>query len=424
MSTSGADTATASTTASTTASRVSLVIALLLGVAAAVYALRLAFTDPALLVTQAVHAGAALALLLVLAFVGLNLLFRETRTALLVGNGARVSTPIAIGVVDAAVVFDTQNKDLPNYVPIVRSFNRLGGAELSYAFWVFKAANLASNEGATAVTVDAGLTPSDVVLLVKGDPAKIGQTASASASATKYDVLVKAPLIKFDGSTDRLSVEFNTSEPSHVDGLLEGASASGSVAARAAYATKVSVYGLNDPKFNARWFHVAVVLKDSDPTNRLDRNIQARIFVNGESVFDRTVVGNVDLGGHGSSTLRQNNGFLYLLPTLAWTGAANAALKTSGPATRVDKLPTGKLFVDTSGVVVNDPLSPKAATGNPLGVRLANVWHYNYALEDAEVQKLYAQGFTKKAAAVAAAAATANPYPMSEPTAWERVLTA
>ena len=419
------------------ASRVALFIAAAIGVAVVAYSVRLAFADPALLATQAVHAAAALAVLAVLAFAGLNLLFKETRSALLVGNGARVATPVAIGVVDAVVagapVFDTQNKDLPNYVPIARSFNRLGGAELTYAFWVFKSANLGADEGASTV-VDAGLSQRDLVLLVKGDPTKVGTTATA-AGTTKHDVLVKAPLVKFDGSTDRLSVEFNTSEPAHVDGLLEGASvSSANLPRREAFATKVSVYGLNDPKFNARWFHVAVVLKDTDPSSRYDRNIQARVFVNGESVFDRTVVGRADLDGRGGATLRQNSGFLYLLPTVTWTvpaatvaGVATpaATLKTSCAGTRVSALPTGDLLTDASGNVINAPDAAGAtASGHALGVRLADVWHYNYALEDAEVQRLYAKGFTKKMAAISAtaASATVNPYPMSEPTAWQRVL--
>ena len=335
------------------ASRVALVIALVIGVATIAYAASLAFSNPALLGTQAVHAVGAIALLLVLAYIGLNLLFRESRSALLVGNGARVATPVAIGVIDVqstgAPVFDTQNASLPNYVPIVRSFNRQGGAELSYAFWVFKAANLASTEDVTALTnVDAGLSIQDLVLLVKGDPNKVGPTTSASG-VTKHDVLAKAPLVKFDGSTDRLSVEFNTSATTHVDGLLEGQGAGMTSTARAAYASKVSIYGLNDPKFNSRWFHVAVVLQDSDPALPFDRNILARIFVNGEPVFDRNVVGSVDLGGHGGATLRQNNGFLHILPTLSWTtgiGTSAVQNKTSCPATRVSATPTGNLLQD------------------------------------------------------------------------------
>ena len=396
-----------------------LLIALALLVALAYLVYRL-LDRPDLLFTYAVHAVVALVLLAVLSVAGFALFLHESRVTVLAGNGAHVATPIVRGVIDAATppVYDTQNSTLPNYMPVKRSFNRLGGAELSYAFWLFKQNNIATDEVSTTSTLDDGLSPRDVVLLVKGDLTAASTRGLADVATS--DVVIKAPLIKFDTSTDRLSVEFNTSDPHHIHGVTEGTVAplprGSKLPTTAAFASKVSIYGLNDPKFNARWFHVAVVLKDNDPTARLDRSIQTRIFVNGEPVFDKNVAG--DLGADGAgATLRQNNGFLYLLPTVAFTQVGDdgksTAATTAGANASVDGSPTGRLQVSLG----------TAAGPNPLNVRMADVWHYNYALEDGDVQKLYARGVTKQMAVVPKTVSTADDraYLMSDPNAWRRV---
>lgn len=406
------------------ASTWALGVAVLVAVGVAYVAAKLvAEGQTGLLWTYAVHAVAALVLLALMAFVGLYLLFSETRSALLVGNGTKIATPVAVGVVEAYAKFDTQNQLMPNYVPIARSFNRLGGAELSYAFWVRKRNNVETLETSETAPADPGLDVQDIVLLLKGN--KVTAKTTSQGAGTKFDVIVKAPLIKFDRSTDRLTVEFNTSDPTRVNGVLEGASVGGaaSLPARAAHATQVSVYGLNDPKFNARWFHVAVVLKDNDPDARVDRNIQARIFVNGEAVFDRNVVGTIAAapgGGGGGATLRQNDGFLHLLPKVTWTDGNGHSKATLDSANAwVTTSPTGPLKVDASGALVTSSDASKL-----VDVKLADVWHYNYALEDGDVKRLFARGVTHAAAAIGAAVPATSAddgYRMSEPSAWKRV---
>jgi len=373
---------------------------------------------PDLLLTYAVHAAAALVVLTVLSVAGFALFKYEASAAVQQGHGARVATPVIRGVVDPGTppVFDTQNKTVPNYLAVQRSFNRLGGAELSYAFWVYKANNIATVEDATTSTLDDGLAASDVVLLLKGDPATA--TTRGLTGAPSTDVVVKAPLIKFDRSTDRLTVEFNTSDPDHARGVVEGTvaptPASAALPTTEAFASKVSIFGLNDPKFNARWFHVAVALKDNDPTSRTDRTIQVRFFVNGELVFDKNAVGS--LAGEGA-TLRQNNGFLYLLPTVSFlqknADGTTTPTTTVGVNASVDNAPTGNLL----------PSTGTAAGANLVGVRLADVWHFNYAIEDAEVQRLYAKGVTQQTAVVPKTDSVADDkaYLMSDADAWRRV---
>ena len=366
---------------------------------------------PDMLIIYLVHSLAALVVLAVLAFLGYYMFSKDARSSLLAGNGARVATPVVVGIIDmtSPPVFDTQNSLLPNYLPLKRSFNRLGGAELSYAFWVYKQNNIATTESSTTSMLDDGLSASDIVLLVKGD-LRTAKTVGQSGRAMS-DVVVKAPLIKFDTSTDRLTVEFNTSDPLHVNGVVEGTVApSPAYAPRptvASFASKVSIFGLNDPKFNARWFHVAVVLKDNDPSGRMDRNIHARIFVNGESVFDKNVVG--DLAGSGA-TLRQNNGFLHLLPKVSFTDAAGAAVNTVDASSKVDGSPTGALAATGTGT-------------HALNVKLADVFHYNYALDDADVLRLHARGVTKQEAVVKSSVSSDDQlkYKLSDPNAWRRV---
>lgn len=353
------------------------------------------------------QALAAVVLVVVLALVGFYALFADTRKAILGGNGTRVKTSLVAGVIDASTApaagytYDTQNELMPNYVPVRRSFNRLGGAELSYAFWMFKAERVLTTEAATSAWADDGLKATDAVLLLKGNPLLVATTSQAGRPIK--DVITKCPLVKLDGSTDRLTVEFNTSEDRRPNDVVEGArvDTTKAVDTRSAYASKVSIFGLNDPKFVGRWFHVAVVLRDNDPVNDRNRHIQARIFVNGEGVFDRTVSGSI--GDAEPVTLRQNDGFVYVLP----------AIRLDATATHTTL--TGDIKTTPGGTA-------------SVNLRLADVWHANYALDEDEVKKLHQRGITKQKAAAPASLATAagggSAFLLSDVNAWKRVQTA
>ena len=329
-----------------------------------------------------------------------------------------MKTSIVVGVVDtitapaAGYAYDTQNTLLPNYMPISKSYNRLGGAELSYAFWRYKSARIFSTEMSTSTISDDGLKPTDTVILLKGNPLALTTPSHAGTKTTAKtigDVITKCPLIKLDGSTDRLTVEFNTSDDNLVNGILEGAAVGANqVPTRSAYASKVTVFGLNDPKFVKRWFHVAVVLRDNNPANDRDRHIQARVFINGENVFDQNVVGRLDGYSQAPTTLRQNNGFVYVLPTI--------------------DLPTTPPSKTLSGDIQGTNDSGAAASIN---LRIADVWHANYALDESDVEQMYKRGLTKQKASTPASALdltggakTDSQYTISDSTAWKKVQTA
>ena len=359
----------------------------------------------------------AVIVIAILFVIGYFVFSSELRAAMLARAETRLQVKIVDGVINLAqsnnIAFNTQDSSSDNnYLPIVRSYNQAGGGEFSYSFWFFKTGDYnaaAEHPGDTVDTssssVDAGLKKTDLVLLLKGK--KAVQSVPTLCSTTthtviKPDVLIKCPLIKFDETTDRLTVEFNlTSDNGFVsDGLLEQSQdycSSHSLTVNQSKAHKVTLTGFNNAEFSAKWVNVAVVFRDSNPavSTLVSNQVQVLIYINGNVEFDKTIKGKRS----SIASLNQNNDFLYVAPQLnlppVTTTDANGVVTTSTDKT----------------VIMSDTSIPTGTT-----VKLGDVFYFNYAITADQAKGLYNSGITKKSgvpAALPTAAIGADPYALS-----------
>ena len=280
-----------------------------------------------------------------------------------------------------------------NQVVVPFAVNQLGGAEMTFNFWLFKKAEgdvyntttlwsdrigapnafrtlttgLVVNESKTC---DSGLHPNDIVLFLKGDPNVMvyPNMCSTDDNTAQYkaDVLVKCPLIKFDRTTDRLTVEFNTydgpdavQEQSDISFCTLNSTSMWSTKTR----YKFSVENLNKPEYQDRWFMVTVILSDTDPLGNqpLKNKVKCKIYINGDKKFESFADGKLDKPINALSLLRQNQYPVFIAPRLTFKNGSN-----SPPTTNLLK-----------------------ANGIYLGSSL----YYNYAITEAEIGKLYQDKF-------------------------------
>lgn len=280
------------------------------------------------------------------------------------------------GFIDTAAAADTAwstvNQAATNYVSLDRSYNRIGGAQFSYSFWL--------QLRDTSVDNVAGKT-----LILRGDRHAYNWNATKTDPTTKaktivgswQDVLIKCPRIRFGKTFDELVVEFNTLD-SPSGGHVVVAPEPQSDDAKDSY----------DPtmRFNAvklvqnRWALLTFTFEDGVAINDFENGVRVRFFLN-------------DLLYQTSSTqsaLRQNNGDFFLLPSVK-TDPANIAATSS------------------------ENTSYSASTGADvlLNATIGNVAYYNYALGTEEVRDTFRKG-PPKFAATLQSGAVGEPLYLSE----------
>lgn len=274
-------------------------------------------------------------------------------------------------------VYNTSNPQHSTFKDLALSINQRGGAEFAYNFWLYKPTYAPATNDAVQPGVRDVLEKHDVVLLLRGAPRKhrFYGVCGEYPAAGESNVLVKCPLVKLQrsetGVMDVLTVELNTDY--RPDGVREMAkdrcTSSGGLQWSAANGHKLAVAGLSGANFVKKWFMVTVVVRDTNPEDRLPvRNkIQVQIFINGALELERYVdTARGQVSSKTPSILRQNFGPLYVAPL-----ALNNFDETGG---------TGDIITD------NDPFF------------MADLSYFNYGPSLQEIEVLYKAGFHKKIA--------------------------
>jgi len=319
-----------------------------------------------------------LALLVVVGFFLLAFFIfnKEAIEAAAVKRSVRQKTYIFRGIKDLKdnndETYDTSDRSHPTFREMPNSVNQLGGAEFTYSFWMYK-----SEKSVTTPKLSFGvndeLDDDDLVLLVRGSNRKQDYLNICKKETSLNNVLVKCPLIKFQGqSWEYLVVELNTVQtPTAVK--EQSKNICGSTAARGwskANSHKIALAGFDEANFIDKWFNVTVTVSDTEPKDNLPvRNkVHVRIYVNGVLELDKYVDNNLgDVTSENPSLLLQNNGPLHVAPQLK---------KGSDGTGRVNPLPTkddGQLY-------------------------MANLAYMSYTASPEEVKALYKEGFDRNIA--------------------------
>jgi hypothetical protein len=247
-------------------------------------------------------------------------------------------------------VWSTINQDAVNFMSLKRSFNRRGGAQFSYSFWMQLADTTPENV--------AGKT-----ILLRGDKTMYAWTRQVATDATFQnieeaatfkDVLVKCPRIRFGPSYDTLVVELNTlADPNVQVNILSDA--------QPAYDGKFNT-AETDPsmRYNAlsltkgKWALYTFSFEDHITVSDFESGIMVRFYLN-DTLYHTARL---------PSALRQNYGDLHLMPTIANSLPSNSI--------------AAKLTAASESTVVNG--------------RVGNLNYFNYALSIADVGELYKSG--------------------------------
>jgi hypothetical protein len=232
-----------------------------------------------------------------------------------------VDTLIIDGFSEVPVMADrshnTVNPRARSYVHMPRSYNRVGGAQFTYSFWIYLGDTTPGNVGGKTILMRGDTREYKWKKTVAPDPEEC--IGADPAKTTFHDgVAIKCPRIAFGPTYDSLQVQFNTFDD--LDATVSIDSQRSSASATAAW-TKDGhdEEGAYDPTLRHnvlklienKWVLMTFVFEDHMPINDFEDGIQFRFFLNDILYSAKTF----------RSALRQNSDDLHLFPDGGIKGA-------------------------------------------------------------------------------------------------------
>lgn len=321
---------------------------------------------------------AAIAIVLILFILGYWVFNREVVKSLREAQQLRNKVDIFTGVKDMALTlgesYNTMDENSGLYKDLKPSVNQAGGIEFTYNFWLYKDNSLQtpppSDTNRSAVPVDNGLTPNDVILLLRGVDKPVSYKNICGTN--KNDIYVKCPLIKLENYGDSLTVEFNTKKsPDVVHADARNMCSESSTEWNEVNAHKVSVRNLSqNTNFDKQWFMVTVVLQDTYPPDPLPFRNRVRVFIyiNGVLELDQYVDSRLDQTDIDASILKPNEGNLYIMPQIT-------------------------LPVQEGSTTVKTTYKPSQSDIHK--IMMADLSYFNYAVGRDDVVNMYQKQFNK-----------------------------
>lgn len=195
------------------------------------------------------------------------------------------------------------------YLNLQRAHNRNGGAQFTYTFWI----NMTD-------TTEANVRGKDILL--RGDIRKYNYMmrlhSGADEVGPKEDVVVKCPRIRFGRTFKDIVVEFNSLD-NVMDSLFMGSNAD---------PLDTSMRHNVMSMMQNKWAMFTFTFEDNMPINDFENGLVVRMFVNDILFFTQ----------RKRTTLRQNNGNLYLFPSGQINGCKLGNLKYMNYAIGLDEV--------------------------------------------------------------------------------------
>lgn len=190
--------------------------------------------------------------------------------------------------------YETLDPRSASYLPLPQSFNRRGGAQFTYQFWI-----ILDDVSSTNVA--------NKIILMRGDTNTYAwNDISGSTVVQNSGIAIACPSISFGATYDRINVAFNTLD--RIGNLYQSPYMDGTDQSD-------PVGGRNLMKLmSKRWVLITVVFEDNVPVNEFEDGLRLRLFVN-EILYDYQ--------NYPGQTLRQNNGPLTLFPA---NGSTNSSI--------------------------------------------------------------------------------------------------
>lgn len=234
----------------------------------------------------------------------------------------KAETQIISGYADSSSFaeksFNTSIDSVDSYVPLRHSVNLKGGAQYSYSFWLY---------------VGDGSVFNNQVLFLHGDAAKYNYTVTDSITKTRrsvHDYVSFAPIFALGSNSMEFSIQFNTLHNLKEELKITTLKSEND-------ALRQNMLSL----FAGKWMMITVVFEDNMPISDFESGVVVKFYAN-DTLYQV---------GRYNTTLKQNNGNLYLLPG-----------------------------------------------GSVTGLKVADMSYFNYALDDTAISKRWRKGPSDKAA--------------------------
>ena len=187
----------------------------------------------------------------------------------------------------------TMNPYASNYAPIMKSFNRRGGAQFTYSFWMQLEDTDPSNVAHRDILLRGDIREySYTEKVVKHDIA----LSTVTRQQERKGVLVKMPKISFGHNAETLVVEFNT-----LHNMNERFTITSNQAAHGENTVRKNLMKLG----SNRWTMYTFTFQDNVAINDFEDGIIVSFYVNDVLYGTKKI----------ASTLKLNNGNLYIMPS-------------------------------------------------------------------------------------------------------------
>lgn len=198
--------------------------------------------------------------------------------------------------------WSTINPNARNYARIRRSYNRKGGAQYSYGFWLFLDDTTPENVGNKDLILRGDSSPYTYQKRMVYDDGLIKDVVNQDITG----IVVKAPRIRFGPTHDSFVVELNTLHNPDEKIRINP------VAASEDSTLRHNVLKLMQHK----WVMLTFTFEDNVAINDFEDGIVVRFFVNDLLYHTASI----------KSTLRPNNGDFYLLPSTQESSIKNGRI--------------------------------------------------------------------------------------------------
>jgi hypothetical protein len=226
--------------------------------------------------------------------------------------------------------FSTVNRFSKNFLPLQPSFNRKGGIQFSYTFWMNIRVAQSSAFAWKDIILKGDPQTSNYTVTRFNDKAFVDATSKNTYTEKKSSVAVKCPRIRFGPSYDSFQVELNTLHNPDERFLIRSFSGN----------TRPSMRNNAIKLAQNKWAMVTFTFEDHTAINDFEDGIIVRFYLNDTLYSTHTV----------RSAMRTNKSELHLFPS-----------------------------IDGRGQPIQNS-------------RIGNIKYYNRALQHDDVKKLYHRG--------------------------------
>ena len=344
-----------------------------------------------------------------MAFISYTIYNKEYINSIDLTTSNKKITKIFSGILDynkdSNIEFETYNKTEFTYIDINPSINQNGGAEYSYNFWLYfdvDAGGLINKQASIYSPVKGSKDKLDtiknynnegnanepmhrykyLILFYKGEkqtlplkPAETDRSYDCKHKTTDFDdqIIIKNPLVKIRNDGKQIVIDYNNiNYPESYNTASKRLFCNDNQFLSERSDNKFGIKDIDVPKYKRRFNMITIVFKEQSDTEQLfyKRNASCKVYLNKELISDRLAsVENIEddaINKFNSRVMKSNFSKFHINPD-----------------------PTKFGYNNVSSHFLQDGITETPA------LQVADLTYYNYAIQQADIDRLYNAGFNK-----------------------------